>query len=136
MLLGVAVVHYREERLPHGRDEVFRALCEAVLELRFRSDRERRRQTARLTALALAIHERGEREVARPVFEGLLVELLTAEQGRAPSGREVEACCDLLLGVCGLLQASDRSVRFIHLGFQEFLAATAPGSRMLRDYSA
>ncbi|MCP4534460.1 MAG: hypothetical protein GY831_24975, partial [Delftia sp.] len=29
MLLGVAVVHYREERLPHGRDEVFRALSEA-----------------------------------------------------------------------------------------------------------
>ena len=51
MLLGLAVVHYREERLPHGRDEVFRALTRAVLELRFRSDDERKLQARRLQAI-------------------------------------------------------------------------------------
>jgi formylglycine-generating enzyme required for sulfatase activity len=127
MLLGLAVVHYREERLPHGRDEVFRALTGAVLELRFRSDDERKLQARRLQAIAVAMHERSEqeRDVSLPVLHGMVSDVLTAETGKPPCEREIQTCLDQLLGVSGLVEADERSARFIHLGFQEYLAAQA-----------
>jgi formylglycine-generating enzyme required for sulfatase activity len=135
MLLGVAVVHYREGRLPHGRDEVFRALTNAVLELRFPTEEARRRQTERLMSIALAMHERSERDVALPVLRDLVGQALAAETGDQPGRQQTQDATDQLLGVCGLIEADEHSARFIHLGFQEYLTATALAFRLHGDYS-
>ncbi len=136
MLLGLAVVHYRYKRLPHGRDEVFRALTEAVLELRLRSDEERRRHTRRLQQLALAMHERGEREVSLPVLEALITTVLADESGRKPCQADLQECLDQLLGVCGLVEGDEHRARFLHLGFQEYLAATALAFRLQGEFTS
>jgi formylglycine-generating enzyme required for sulfatase activity len=129
MLSTLCLAHYRDTRLPEQRGELYEGTLELLIDVwtRQRKDSQGLRlETARLVLqpLAYAMHEQDRRELASKEA----VELVSAPLARVRALREIaptaERFVDLVRDECGVLMSRDLGrVEFVHMSFQEYLAA-------------
>ena len=129
MLSTLCLAHYYDTRLPEQRGELYERTLGLLIDVWTRQRKDGqvlRLETARLVLqpLAYAMHEQDRRELA--VEEA--VELVRAPLARVPALRAVaptaERFLDLVRDECGVLTSRDLGrVEFVHLSFQEYLAA-------------
>jgi formylglycine-generating enzyme required for sulfatase activity len=129
MLSTLCLAHYHDTRLPEQRGELYERTLSLLIDVWTRQRKDGqvlRLETARLVLqpLAYAMHERDRRELS--VEEA--VELVRAPLARVPALRGVaptaERFLDLVRDECGVLTSRDLGrVEFVHLSFQEYLAA-------------
>jgi formylglycine-generating enzyme required for sulfatase activity len=129
MLSTLCLAHYHDTRLPEQRGELYERTLGLLIDVWTRQRKDGqvlRLETARLVLqpLAYAMHEQDRRELS--VEEA--VELVRAPLARVPALRGVaptaERFLDLVRDECGVLTSRDLGrVEFVHLSFQEYLAA-------------
>jgi formylglycine-generating enzyme required for sulfatase activity len=129
MLSTLCLAHYYDTRLPEQRGELYERTLGLLIDVWTRQRKDGqvlRLETARLVLqpLAYAMHEQDRRELA--VEEA--VELVRAPLARVLALRAVaptaERFLDLVRDECGVLTSRDLGrVEFVHLSFQEYLAA-------------
>jgi formylglycine-generating enzyme required for sulfatase activity len=129
MLSTLCLAHYYDTRLPEQRGELYERTLGLLIDVWTRQRKDGqvlRLETARLVLqpLAYAMHEQDRRELASEEA----VELVRAPLARVPALRAVaptaERFLDLVRDECGVLTSRDLGrVEFVHLSFQEYLAA-------------
>jgi formylglycine-generating enzyme required for sulfatase activity len=137
MLSTLCLAHYNDTRLPDQRGELYERTLGLLIEV---WTRERpggpvlRLETARLVLqpLAYAMHEQDRRELVVAEAAALVRTPLT----QVPAVRAVaptpELFLDLVRDECGVLMSRDLGrIEFVHLSFQEYLAACHVSSRSL-----
>jgi formylglycine-generating enzyme required for sulfatase activity len=137
MLSTLCLAHYNDTRLPEQRGELYERTLGLLIEV---WTRERpggptlRFETTRLVLqpLAYAMHEQDRRELS--VEEAVV--LVAAPLSQVPAVRAVaptpERFLDLVRDECGVLMSRDLGrIEFVHLSFQEYLAACHVASRRL-----
>ncbi|HEX3476460.1 MAG TPA: SUMF1/EgtB/PvdO family nonheme iron enzyme [Kofleriaceae bacterium] len=129
MLSTLCLAHYYDTRLPEQRGELYERTLGLLIDVWTRQRKDGqvlRLETARLVLqpLAYAMHEQDRHELA--VEEA--VELVRAPLARVPALRAVAPTAERFLALvrdeCGVLTSRDLGrVEFVHLSFQEYLAA-------------
>lgn len=126
LLTMIATVHRRGHYLPEKRVELYREICQILLEKRQREKKihyllEATQNQAVLQVLALSLMQEKKREFTLPEKRTLLNnQLATVASVELNSDDFVEQIKD----VCGLLVEKELGVyEFAHLSFQEYLAA-------------
>ena len=137
MLSTLCLAHYHDTRLPEQRGELYERTLGLLIDVWTRQRKDGqvlRLETTRLVLqpLAYAMHEQDRRELS--VEEA--VELVRAPLARVPALREVaptaERFLDLVRDECGVLTSRDLGrIEFVHLSFQEYLAACHVASHEL-----
>jgi formylglycine-generating enzyme required for sulfatase activity len=129
MLSTLCLAHYHDTRLPEQRGELYERTLGLLIDVWTRQRKDGavlRLETARLVLqpLAYAMHEQDRRELTSEEA----VELVRAPLARIPALRGVaptaERFLDLVRDECGVLTSRDLGrIEFVHLSFQEYLAA-------------
>jgi formylglycine-generating enzyme required for sulfatase activity/nucleoside phosphorylase len=129
MLSTLCLAHYNDTRLPDQRGELYERTLGLLIEV---WTRERpggpalRLETARLVLqpLAYAMHEQDRRELAIDEAAALVKTPLSQVPALRVVAPTPERFLDLVRDECGVLMSRDLGrIEFIHLSFQEYLAA-------------
>ncbi|NEP11307.1 MAG: NACHT domain-containing protein [Symploca sp. SIO2C1] len=126
LLTMIATVHRRGSALPGKRVELYKEICEVLLERRLRAKKIEELLTATqkqsvLQVLALALMQNNTREFTLPEGVSLIQDKLAEVAGSAANSQEF---LEQVKDVSGLLVEKELGVyEFAHLSFQEYLAA-------------
>ena len=129
MLSTLCLAHYSDTRLPEQRGELYERTLGLLIEVWTR-EREGspalRLETARLVLqpLAYAMHEQDRRELSVEEAAALIQEPLRQVAALRAVAPTPERFLDLVRDECGVLMSRDLGrIEFVHLSFQEYLAA-------------
>jgi formylglycine-generating enzyme required for sulfatase activity len=137
MLSTLCLAHYNDTRLPERRGELYERTLGLLIEV---WTRERpggpalRLETARLVLqpLAYAMHEQDRRELSFAEATALVRTPLSQVPALRAVAPTPERFLDLVRDECGVLMSRDLGrIEFIHLSFQEYLAACHVSGRGL-----
>jgi formylglycine-generating enzyme required for sulfatase activity len=137
MLSTLCLAHYNDTRLPDQRGELYESTLGLLIEV---WTRERpggpalRLETARLVLqpLAYAMHEQDRRELAIDEAAALVQTPLSQVPALRAVAPTSERFLDLVRDECGVLMSRDLGrIEFVHLSFQEYLAACHVAGRGL-----
>jgi formylglycine-generating enzyme required for sulfatase activity len=137
MLSTLCLAYYNDTRLPDRRGELYERTLGLLIEV---WTRERlggpalRLETARLVLqpLAYAMHEQDRRELAVDEAAALVKTPLTQVPALRAVAPTPERFLDLVRDECGVLMSRDLGrIEFVHLSFQEYLAACHVAGRGL-----
>ncbi|NES19515.1 MAG: NACHT domain-containing protein [Symploca sp. SIO3E6] len=126
LLTMIATVHRRGSALPGKRVELYKEICQVLLERRLRAKKINEPLTATqkqsvLQVLALALMQRKTREFPLSLGVSLIQDNLAEVAGSAADSQEF---LEQIKNVSGLLVEKELGVyEFAHLSFQEYLAA-------------
>ena len=129
MLSTLCLAHHNDTRLPEQRGELYERTLGLLIEVWTRQRKDGptlRLETARLVLqpLAYAMHEQDWRELSVEEAAALVGPSLAQVPAVSAVAPTAERFLDLVRDECGVLMSRDLGrIEFVHLSFQEYLAA-------------